>query len=292
MNYPTVDINVASQFAPNDLSNLSSLFDDRIAPLLYKAYGIPPRNIRGHDIFVIKYDAALPSGDGSKQQRGLRRHTDGGYLSVNVALNEGYEGGGTTFFDRRKCDLVDDGSLLCDDESSKMFVKLRTGEAVAHCAKVLHEGREITAGVRYILVFFLQIDKRSSSPDGEVYSWWGWLKDLNYLDSHFSALFKATKQAVSLQSWNDGEAEITRRVRNFKLLFFEKASLVARAFADLHGDFSLYAIDISGGAPPELGKANWFEGQRWELNEWGKLVPRSEGAMERSRGVSSRNEKV
>ena len=322
--YPTVDINVASQFAPSDLSSLESLFDDRVAPLLYLSYGIPPRTIRGHDIFVIKYDATgkVEESDG-KKQRGLKRHTDGGYLSVNVALNDDYEGGGTVFFDRPKCDFDPQNSndLLCDDERSRLFIKLQPGHAVAHCAKVLHEGREITEGVRYILVFFLQID--TASPEGEAYKWWGWLKDLGYLDSRFSELYKATKEAVSLQRWNhDKEGELTRSIRKFRMMFYEKAHVMARGkrvrgakrnvaaaecatvfnvmntlvavFADIYGDFNLYSVDISGGVPQEVGKANWFEGQRWELDEWGKLVPRSEGEMNRIAGVSGagRDDKV
>ena len=62
-----------------------------------KATPSPPRNIRGHDIFLIKYDAREDEEEGKKKkkkkrgkrnnsdavapekkQRGLRRHTDGG----------------------------------------------------------------------------------------------------------------------------------------------------------------------------------------------------------------------
>ena len=91
-------------------------------------------------MFVAKYDML--------GQKELREHRDGSELSFVVALNDGFEGGGTNFIDmnaktmKRKIVLVRPESV---------------GDCVLFCGRHLHSGETITSGVRYILTGFVRV---------------------------------------------------------------------------------------------------------------------------------------
>ncbi len=85
------------------------------------------------DLFVVKY-----SHDAQNQ---LEMHTDGSFISFNILLNESseFEGGGTYF---------DDG----------LTSRLEQGDILIHSSRIKHSGLPITAGCRYLLVGFVNID--------------------------------------------------------------------------------------------------------------------------------------
>jgi hypothetical protein len=85
------------------------------------------------DLFVVKY-----SHDAQNQ---LEMHTDGSFISFNILLNESseFEGGGTYF---------DDG----------LISRLEQGDILIHSSRIKHSGLPITAGCRYLLVGFVNID--------------------------------------------------------------------------------------------------------------------------------------
>ena len=87
-------------------------------------------NVRVHDAFVVRYDASA--------QHHLPFHADQSSVSVTLALNDGFEGGGTTF-------------------SAPVGVTARpeTGHAVAFRGNLRHGGAPVTAGTRYIVAAFL-----------------------------------------------------------------------------------------------------------------------------------------
>jgi len=85
------------------------------------------------DLFVVKY-----SHDAQNQ---LEMHTDVSFISFNILLNESseFEGGGTYF---------DDG----------LTSRLEQGDILIHSSRIKHSGLPITAGCRYLLVGFVNID--------------------------------------------------------------------------------------------------------------------------------------
>ena len=87
-------------------------------------------NVRVHDAFVVRYDASA--------QHHLPFHADQSSVSVTLALNDGFEGGGTTF-------------------SAPVGVTARpeAGHAVAFRGNLRHGGAPVTAGTRYIVAAFL-----------------------------------------------------------------------------------------------------------------------------------------
>ena len=88
-------------------------------------------DLRIFDVFIVKYDAS----EGG--QRELKNHRDASLVSLNIALNGDFEGGGT---------WIDPLGRALTNEA---------GGVLTHPSAVLHGGRSITSGVRYILVGFL-----------------------------------------------------------------------------------------------------------------------------------------
>ena len=100
------------------------------------------RRVRELDVFVVRYaPGAQPS---------LEEHADRGHLSFNVLLSapDDFEGGGTSF---RGLELGGVGQ----------------GDALVHAARLAHAGEAVTAGTRYILVGFLEIEPAGAAPDDD-----------------------------------------------------------------------------------------------------------------------------
>jgi len=107
----------------------------RIIKYYEKFYNIPGDFIGIIDCSIIKYT--------EEKVRSLRSHVDVGDISFIISLNDNFEGG-YTFFD-----------LLNKKYSAP------TGSALLFCANNRHQGLEITKGTRYILVGFLNINKKN-----------------------------------------------------------------------------------------------------------------------------------
>ena len=91
--------------------------------------------LRVHDAFLVRYDAA-------GGQASLPLHRDQGELSLTLALNEGFEGGGTEF---------ERGGVVGLNE---------LGLALLFPSRAVHGGATVSSGRRYIIVAFCWVDGR------------------------------------------------------------------------------------------------------------------------------------
>lgn len=92
-------------------------------------YNINPNKLEVNEVFLVKY-----SYNGQKK---LEYHRDGSEFSFVVALNDQFDGGGTTFkYDQKN-------------------IQLRVGDALLFSGQNEHKGNEITSGTRYVLTGFL-----------------------------------------------------------------------------------------------------------------------------------------
>jgi hypothetical protein len=112
----------------------------RMQNVLEECFEKSGRCFHVHDAFCVRYEAGLPSNH-------LPIHTDESTHSFVLALNEGFDGGGTYFFARNVTIHPTVGSVLCF-----------RGDEMAH------GGEALTRGVRYILTAFLYYDE--DLPEG------------------------------------------------------------------------------------------------------------------------------
>ena len=92
--------------------------------------------------------------DPSKRKTGQPLHKDPGFVSVNVMLNDDFEGGGTFFEDQ-----LTPESFGQDEPKEKCPISpikpVGPGHAIAHYGSLRHAGSATTGGVRDILVIFI-----------------------------------------------------------------------------------------------------------------------------------------
>lgn len=127
--YPTTDIPV-SFLSFND--ELVATVKEKVFPEVSKQFLFPEESLSLYDFFIVKYDA--------NAQSKLDWHRDVSLISFNFALNNEFEGGGT--------------SHPAADEP----VRIGTGDVLMHTGKLLHSGNHVTSGVRYIIVAFVHVD--------------------------------------------------------------------------------------------------------------------------------------
>ena len=126
-NIPTNDIHL-SEMNLNDIWEQFIL--DEIAPLVSKHWG--SYKTKGINIsFVVKYD--------DNKYYKLEPHHDSSSYTLNIALNDDYEGGGVNFISKKK---------------SINHIK---GYGLIHPGKITHyhEGLPVTKGTKYIFVSFI-----------------------------------------------------------------------------------------------------------------------------------------
>ena len=133
--HPTTDAALGSFPLPTIRDPCMAIITECVAPFLCYKFGLPSGSLVAHDMFIVKYS--------EEGQRELGMHQDHSHFSFNVLLSPegGFEGGGTYF------------------EEMDETVTVAQGEGVVHMGSARHRGVAITAGVRMILVGFLQ-DKR------------------------------------------------------------------------------------------------------------------------------------
>lgn len=127
-NVPTVDIHLNQLGLDKHWDKIVKDYLTPVVALVYSTY-----QLKGaHLTFIVKYDC--------ERQSELRRHHDSGCVTINIALNRDYTGGG--------CHFVRQEVTVTNQE---------VGSALLHPAKLTayHEGVKITSGVRYILVSFM-----------------------------------------------------------------------------------------------------------------------------------------
>ncbi|GAB5362275.1 hypothetical protein AAMO2058_000783500 [Amorphochlora amoebiformis] len=134
--YSTVDIPVYD--IPSVHSWVRTSITTQVFPLMAKAFDLKAESLRIRDYFFVKYEA------GNGNQSGLGLHRDGSLLSCNVLLNERseFKGGGTVFKESSK----GPHTILAD-----------IGDFVAHSGQLLHGGEEVSSGIRYIMVVFIDV---------------------------------------------------------------------------------------------------------------------------------------
>lgn len=129
--YPTVDNEITSDWEVS--VQVANLINQKIYPQIQKLFNVKLEDIYLKELFVVKYDM--------NGQKNLEYHTDGSEFSFVIALNDGFEGGGTTF------------------ENSGENIKLKIGECLLFSGQNKHKGNEITSGTRYILTGFINYKK-------------------------------------------------------------------------------------------------------------------------------------
>ena len=127
-NVPTQDIHLKQLGLDKIWEQIVHKYIAPVAELLYNDYQTKGTNIN----FVVKYSL-----DGQKE---LKPHHDGSVYTINIALNNDFEGGGCRFI-RQKVDCVNK----------------EIGVALIHPGRLTHyhKGLPITSGKRYILVSFV-----------------------------------------------------------------------------------------------------------------------------------------
>ena len=119
-------------------------------------------------MFVVRYD--------DDKRAHLANHTDDGSISINVLLNDEFEGGGTRLWNR---------------DTKEAFAHVnpsQVGNVLLHSATLNHEGVHVTKGTRTIFVGFLSVDRVdpwSFENGGTSYrmtglSWWASWGSLNW----------------------------------------------------------------------------------------------------------------
>ena len=126
--YPTKDIHLNQLNFDKEWYYIVDNYIRKVASHLYSSY----KTKGPHISFVVRYK--------SDEQVALAPHHDASTYTINVALNEGYEGGGCRFL-RQDCTVRGNP----------------TGHACIHPGRLTHyhEGLPVTDGTRYILVSFI-----------------------------------------------------------------------------------------------------------------------------------------
>jgi GR25 family glycosyltransferase involved in LPS biosynthesis len=129
--YPTIDQEVKNI---KEIKFLYNKIEKRLFPFIKQHYNF--NEIKINDFFIVKYDLTNEGMDK------LDIHRDTSLINFIVSLNNPneYEGGGTYYPEFNKTITLKKGSLF-----------LNTG-------KLKHGGKQITKGVRYILIGFIDIN--------------------------------------------------------------------------------------------------------------------------------------
>ncbi|CAB9507265.1 Procollagen-lysine 2-oxoglutarate 5-dioxygenase [Seminavis robusta] len=197
--YPTTDLNlVTDPFTGQDRAWLGQRFHARLAPLLSRIFGIPPRSIRANDMFVVRYDAPPDDNDDETVHRAyLANHTDDSDISFNILLNDEFEGGGTRFWDR------------LHQQPFALVQPTEPGTVLTHSALINHEGATVTKGTRMILVGFLSVDKVDPfHPDQSTgLSFWASWGSGSWLTTKFKQAHMIRKRGSSVPSPERGNQQ-------------------------------------------------------------------------------------
>jgi len=136
--YATYDIelNVLSYYEVHE-----KFLQEYIYPLLSFMYYTELRNIPGDDEFIISETFLVKYG---KEKKSLDTHLDDSAVSLNVALNEGFTGGGVYF------------------PKQDVFKVTPMGYGLIHPGGISHKhcGKSILSGERYQLVSFVDATHR------------------------------------------------------------------------------------------------------------------------------------
>lgn len=125
--YSTTDNEVTDTWSVWDM--IKNKISQMMYPKIAKMYNINQSKLGIKEVFLVKYS--------ENGQRKLEYHKDGCEFSFIVALNDQFQGGGTTF------------------KHDQKNIQLRIGDTLLFSGRNEHKGNEITLGTRYILAGFL-----------------------------------------------------------------------------------------------------------------------------------------
>lgn len=132
-------------------------------------------------MFLVRYD-----GD---RQASLSRHTDNGSITFQTLLSDGFEGGGTRYWNRAALDENDNPGAPFS------HVLPKAGMVTTFPGVIEHEGVQTTKGRRYLLIGFLAVDKVdpwTHRPTGlPWFASWG---SLNWASNKFKEGVKAARK--------------------------------------------------------------------------------------------------
>ena len=137
--------------------SIHAAFEQVIMPTVVQHF--PKANVQVRSLptapnhfFIIKYTA-----DGKNSSFGL--HVDHTAVTVNIALSDNFDGGGTFMRASSKAAPTEVG------RSSQGFcLRPRPGIALVHNGEVAHAGNAITRGCRYVLVAFFHGGEKPAPP--------------------------------------------------------------------------------------------------------------------------------
>lgn len=278
--YPTTDLNVVEDFTTDDKQFLVDIFDARLAPILERLYGVSRDSIRANDIFLVRYD-----GDG---QQSLSQHTDSSHVSFNILLNDDFKGGGTRFHNRA--------------EESYHDVKPDAGEVIINNALVTHEGLATTEGTRYILVGFINFERKNpftGSPTAlsRFSSWlsFPWLSvtikdgwEIRLLEKEKEEKNGMAKKARSSMTLSDGK--FIDHILHYSIIWF---ALLGDIFAnhDITSmvekrDYESYISTLDDAAYSAQRMANWMQGQNIQVSLDGTVGRRWKTQLNKERAAN------
>lgn len=141
-----------------------------VMPALAREYGVSEEHLAVNDLFVVRYeggDVGVSSDEGENahhtRQSSLEKHYDDSLLSFNVLLSRptDFTGGGTEFAgpfrDASPNQRGTSFSPPASTDATTTVLPENRGDVVLHCGKFLHGGKQVTSGVRYVLVGFIDV---------------------------------------------------------------------------------------------------------------------------------------
>ena len=136
---------------------IQAAFEQVVMPAALEHFpkaNVKPRSLpsEANHFFIIKYTA-----EGKNASFGL--HVDHTAVTVNIALSDDFDGGGTFVRASSKAAPTEAG------RSSQGFcLRPRPGIALVHNGEVAHAGNAITRGSRYVLVAFFHGGEKPAPP--------------------------------------------------------------------------------------------------------------------------------
>jgi len=250
--YPTTDLNVVTDgFSEADRNWLRQKLDARLAPTLERIFGIPPSAIRANDMFLIRYD-----GD---RRASLSKHTDDGSITFSVLLSDGFEGGGTRYWNRLEANQGALGSPFA-------YLLPEVGMMQTFPAMIQHEGVQTTRGRRYLLIGFLAVDKIdpwTQHPTG--LSWFSSWGSFNWVSTKLKEGKNAAWRAGNAGSGGFLDACYQSLVLVCDWVFPHRfAALVDSSDTDAY----LSALDdaYQAGSTHQHRRGSWFAGQQIDVH--------------------------
>lgn len=257
--YPTTDLNlVTDPFTKEHRAWLKEKMDSRLAPLIQRIWGVPSGSIRASDMFVVRYD--------ERKQTHLVNHTDTAQISINILLDDEFEGGGTRFWNR------------ATQEPFAHVQPTQVGQVLMHSALLNHEGMHVEKGRRTIFVGFLDVDRVNPFVEGTPVtgiSWYASWGSLFWLANKFKQGYHAAHHRLNFRQdhWRNNKyirsfmGTAKMYLNEFTDAYFEHK--VHNLVADNDSDAFILAMDegYTGN-----GEASWFEGQQVDVDITGNII--------------------